>query len=196
MTVTAIVLAAGQGSRFRAEAGADQDKLLVDCVGLDGVVRPVIEQVLMNLPERVFKRVLVTSPDRLEVIQLGAAYGCEVLLLNSAGMGDSIAAAVTASESADGWLVVLGDMPFIRSSSIERVIDALEEGGISVPVSAGEYGHPVAFDRAFGPGLMALVGDRGARPLFARASVREVLVQDSGVLWDVDLPSRLNFIPQ
>lgn len=196
MTVTAIVLAAGQGSRFRAEAGADQDKLLVDCVGLDGVVRPVIEQVLMNLPERVFKRVLVTSPDRLEVIQLGAAYGCEVLLLNSAGMGDSIAAAVTASESTDGWLVVLGDMPFIRSSSIERVIDALEEGGISVPVSAGEYGHPVAFDRAFGPGLMALVGDRGARPLFARASVREVLVQDSGVLWDVDLPSRLNFIPQ
>ncbi|QXQ17545.1 nucleotidyltransferase family protein [Pseudomonas tolaasii] len=196
MTVTAIVLAAGQGSRFRAEAGADQDKLLVDCVGPDGVVRPVIEQVLMNLPERVFKRVLVTSPDRLEVIQLGAAYGCEVLLLNSAGMGDSIAAAVTASESADGWLVVLGDMPFIRSSSIERVIDALEEGGISVPVSAGEYGHPVAFDRAFGPGLMALVGDRGARSLFARASVREVLVQDSGVLWDVDLPSRLNFIPQ
>jgi len=196
VTVTAIVLAAGQGSRFRAEAGADQDKLLADCVGLDGVVRPVIEQVLMNLPERVFKRVLVTSPDRLEVIQLGAAYGCEVLLLNSAGMGDSIAAAVTASESADGWLVVLGDMPFIRSSSIERVIDALEEGGISVPVSAGEYGPPVAFDRAFGPGLMALVGDRGARPLFARASVREVLVQDSGVLWDVDLPSRLNFIPQ
>ncbi|MGY2165479.1 nucleotidyltransferase family protein [Pseudomonas tolaasii] len=196
MTVTAIVLAAGQGSRFRAEAGADQDKLLADCVGLDGVVRPVIEQVLMNLPERVFKRVLVTSPDRLEVIQLGAAYGCEVLLLNSAGMGDSIAAAVAASESADGWLIVLGDMPFIRSSSIERVIDALEEGGISVPVSAGECGHPVAFDRAFGPGLMALVGDRGARPLFARASVREVLVQDSGVLWDVDLPSRLNFIPQ
>ena len=138
MTVTAIVLAAGQGSRFRAEAGADQDKLLADCVGLDGVVRPVIEQVLMNLPERVFKRVLVTSPDRLEVIQLGAAYGCEVLLLNSAGMGDSIAAAVAASESADGWLIVLGDMPFIRSSSIERVIDALEEGGISVPVSAGE----------------------------------------------------------
>ena len=196
MTVTAIVLAAGQGSRFRAEAGADQDKLLVDCVGLDGVVRPVIEQVLMNLPERVFKRVLVTSPDRLEVIQLGAAYGCEVLLLNSAGMGDSIAAAVAASESADGWLVVLGDMPFIRTSSIERVIDALEEGGISVPVSAGEYGHPVAFDRVFGPGLMALVGDRGARPLFARASVREVLVQDPGVLWDVDLLSRLNFIPQ
>ncbi|MEA9991680.1 nucleotidyltransferase family protein [Pseudomonas sp. RTS1] len=193
MTVTAIVLAAGQGSRFRAEAGADQDKLLAACVGLDGVRRPVIEQVLRNLPERVVTRWLVTSPERGEVIRLAEAYGCQVVLLDSSGMGDSIAAAVKASGAADGWLVVLGDMPFIQSSSIERVIDALEEGAISVPVQAGEYGHPVAFDRAFGPGLLALVGDRGARSLFADAALREVPVLDPGVLWDVDTPRLLSF---
>ncbi|MBK3434451.1 MULTISPECIES: nucleotidyltransferase family protein [unclassified Pseudomonas] len=193
MTVTAIVLAAGQGSRFRAEAGADQDKLLAACVGLDGVSRPVIEQVLRNLPERVVTRWLVTSPERGEVIRLAEAYGCQVVLLDSSGMGDSIAAAVKASGAADGWLVVLGDMPFIQSSSIERVIDALEEGAISVPVQAGEYGHPVAFDRAFGPGLLALVGDRGARSLFADAALREVPVLDPGVLWDVDTPRLLGF---
>ena len=97
MTVTAIVLAAGQGSRFRAEAGADQDKLLAACVGLDGVSRPVIEQVLRNLPERVVTRWLVTSPERGEVIRLAEAYGCQVVQLDSSGMGDSIAAAVKAS---------------------------------------------------------------------------------------------------
>ena len=193
MTVTAIVLAAGQGSRFRAEAGADHDKLLAACVGLDGVSRPVIEQVLRNLPERVVTRWLVTSPERGEVIRLAEAYGCQVVLLDSSGMGDSIAVAVKASGAADGWLVVLGDMPFIQSSSIERVIDALEEGAISVPVQAGEYGHPVAFDRAFGPGLLALVGDRGARSLFADAALREVPVLDPGVLWDVDTPRLLSF---
>ncbi|MBD8558899.1 molybdopterin-guanine dinucleotide biosynthesis protein MobA [Pseudomonas lactis] len=193
MTVTAIVLAAGQGSRFRAEAGADQDKLLAACVGLDGVSRPVIEQVLRNLPRCVVERWLVTSPERGEVIRLAEAYGCQVVLLDSSGMGDSIAAAVKASGAADGWLVVLGDMPFIQSSSIERVIDALEEGAISVPVQAGEYGHPVAFDRAFGPGLLALVGDRGARSLFADAALREVPVLDPGVLWDVDTPRLLSF---
>ncbi len=48
--MTAIVLAAGQGSRFRAEAGADQDKLLALLQVRDGVTRPVIEQVLLNLP--------------------------------------------------------------------------------------------------------------------------------------------------
>ncbi len=191
--MTAIVLAAGQGSRFRAEAGADQDKLLAACVGLDGVSRPVIEQVLRNLPERVVTRWLVTSPERGEVIRLAEAYGCQVVLLDSSGMGDSIAAAVKASGAADGWLVVLGDMPFIQSSSIERVIDALEEGAISVPVQAGEYGHPVAFDRAFGPGLLALVGDRGARSLFADAALREVPALDPGVLWDVDTPRLLSF---
>ncbi|PQZ84668.1 MULTISPECIES: NTP transferase domain-containing protein [Pseudomonas] len=193
MTVTAIVLAAGQGSRFRAEAGADQDKLWVDCVGLDGVVRPVIEQVLVNLPECVVKRWVVTSPDRTDVVRLAEAYGCEVLLLRSTGMGESIAAAVAASGPADGWLVVLGDMPFIRPSSIERVIDGLGQGSISVPVQEGRYGHPVAFGQAFGPGLMALTGDRGAKPLFAQATVHEVLVKDPGVLWDVDLPHSLNF---
>lgn len=193
MNVAAIVLAAGQGSRFRAEAGADQDKLLAECVGHDGVARPVIEQVLRNLPERVQRRWLVTSPERTEVIRLAQAYGCEVVMLCSAGMGDSIAAAVAATGPADGWLVVLGDMPFIRSSSIERVIEGLEEGGISVPVQEGQYGHPVAFAQAFGAGLMALTGDRGARPLFDQAVVREVVVDDPGVLWDIDLPHSLDF---
>ncbi|SFI03390.1 MULTISPECIES: NTP transferase domain-containing protein [unclassified Pseudomonas] len=194
MSITAIVLAAGQGSRFRAEAGADQDKLLADCVGLDGVVRPVIEQVLKNLPSAVADRWVVTSADRPEVIRLAEIYGCKVLLLRSAGMGDSIAAAVAASASANGWLVVLGDMPFIQSSSIERVIAGLEEGGISVPVQDGHYGHPVAFGRAFGPGLMALTGDRGAKPLFAQAAVREVAVDDPGVSWDVDVPALLHYL--
>ena len=193
MNVTAIVLAAGQGSRFRAEAGADQDKLLADCVGRDGVTRPVVEQVLMNLPQRVVNRWLVTAPGRTEVIRLAQAYGCQVLLLHSTGMGDSIAAAVAASSSADGWLVVLGDMPFIQSSSIEGVIEAVAVDAISVPVHAGEYGHPVAFGRDFGPHLMALTGDRGARPLFAQATVHEVDVADPGIFWDVDVPQLLQY---
>nr|WP_178114990.1 NTP transferase domain-containing protein [Pseudomonas sp. SWRI 103] len=188
-------MAAGQGSRFRAAAGADRDKLLADCAGLDGMIRPVIEQVLVNLPVRIARRWVVTSPERTEVIRLAKAYGCEVLLLRSAGLGESIAAAVAASGSADGWLVVLGDMPFIQPSSIERVIDGLEDGGISVPVQEGRYGHPVAFGRAFGSGLMGLTGDRGARPLFAKAAVTQVQVNDPGVLWDVDLPRSLNFAP-
>ncbi|MCK9818011.1 nucleotidyltransferase family protein [Pseudomonas sp. MAFF 302046] len=191
MSVTAIVLAAGQGSRFRALA--DQDKLLAPCVGRDGVTRKVIEQVLVSLPASIQQRWVVTTPDRTEVIRLAGVYGCEVLLLQSAGMGDSIAAAVTACAGAHGWLMLLGDMPFILPSSIEQVVDELVADGISVPVHRGQFGHPVGFGSSFGPALMALSGDRGAKPLFAEAPVREVRVDDPGVLWDVDVPERLDF---
>ncbi len=191
--VGAIILAAGQGSRYRQVAGADQDKLLAMCEGRDGIVRPVIEQVLCSLPSAVEARLLVTTPDRPEVARLAQAYGCQVLLLVSAGMGDSLAAAIAACPTLDGWLVVLGDMPFILPSSIERIVEGLEVGTISVPVQGGEFGHPVGFGRSYGTALMALSGDRGARPLFASANVVEVAVEDPGVLWDVDVPEALIF---
>ncbi|MNQ68051.1 Bifunctional protein GlmU [compost metagenome] len=191
--VGAIILAAGQGSRYRQVAGADQDKLLALCQGRDGVVRPVIEQTLRNVPACVGRRVLVTTPDRPEVARLARAYGCEVLLLASAGMGDSLAAAVAVCPALEGWLVVLGDMPFILPSSIERIVDGVAVDTISVPVQGGEFGHPVGFGRAFGKALMALSGDRGAKPLFASAKVVEVVVEDPGVLWDVDVPGALVF---
>ncbi|MEX5685296.1 nucleotidyltransferase family protein [Pseudomonas silesiensis] len=188
-----IVLAAGQGSRFREVAGAGKDKLLADCAGRDGAVHSVIEQVLANLPANLEKRVLVTTVDRPQVIRMAQAYGCEIVLIESTGMGDSIAAGVAACPQLGGWLIVLGDMPFILASSIERVVAGIADDSVSVPVQDGAYGHPVGFGRTFGPGLMALSGDQGAKPLFAQARVVEVAVDDPGVLWDVDVPEALVF---
>jgi molybdenum cofactor cytidylyltransferase len=188
-----IVLAAGQGTRFRQVAGADRDKLLADCTGRDGAVRSVIEQVLVSLPATLAKRVLVTTADRPQVARMAQAYGFEIVLVESSGMGDSIAAGVAACPQLGGWLIVLGDMPFILPSTVEQVLAGIAEDGISVPVINGEYGHPVGFGRTFGPGLKALSGDRGAKPLFASARVVEVAVEDAGVLWDVDVPEALVF---
>jgi molybdenum cofactor cytidylyltransferase len=84
-------------------------------------------------------------------------------------------------------------MPFILPSSIEHVVAQIADDCISVPVQDGEYGHPVGFGRSFGSGLMALSGDRGAKPLFAQGRVVEVTVDDPGVLWDVDVPEKLIF---
>jgi len=197
-SLCAVVLAAGQGRRYREVAGADQDKLLAPCLGRDGVVRPVLEHVLLSLQVLVAKgatdnTVLLTRPERLEVIELGHRYGCQVELLDSAGMGDSIAAAVAAQPEHRGWLILLGDMPFILPSTLERVIESLDDSGISVPVHTGEYGHPVAFGRRYCLALMALAGERGAKRLFQPENVRQVPVDDPGVLWDVDTPTALVF---
>ena len=193
-SIGVIVLAAGQGSRFRQVAGADKDKLLADCPGRDGAVRSVIEHVLRNLPPALDKRVLVTTADRPQVIRMAQAYGCEIVLIESFGMGDSIAAGVAECAQLDGWLMVLGDMPFILPSSVEQVLVGISHDSISVPVQNGEYGHPVGFGRDFAAGLMALSGDRGAKPLFAQGRVVEVAVDDPGVLWDVDVPEKLTFL--
>lgn len=193
-SIGVIVLAAGQGSRFRQVAGDDKDKLLVDCTARDGItVHSMIEQVLVNLPAALEKRVLVTTADRPQVIRMAQAYGCEIVRIESTGLGDSIAAGVAACSHLDGWLIMLGDMPFILPASIEQVVAAIADDAVSVPVHEGQYGHPVGFGRSFGPGLMALTGDQGARSLFAQARVVEVAVEDPGVLWDVDTPEGLVF---
>jgi len=192
-SIGVIVLAAGEGRRFRDVAGADKDKLLADCTGRDGAVRSVIEQVLLSLPASLDKRVLVTTEARPQAMRMAQAYGCDIVSIESSGMGDSIAAGVAACADLDGWLIVLGDMPFILPSSIERVAAAMADDAVSVPVQGREYGHPVGFGRSFGPQLQALSGDRGARPLFKRGRVIEVVVDDPGVLWDIDVPSALVF---
>ena len=137
-TIGVIVLAAGEGSRFRKVAGADKDKLLADCTGRDGAVRSVIEQVLVNLPASLDKRVLVTTEERPQAMRMAQAYGCEVVTIGTTGMGDSIAAGIATCPQADGWLIVLGDMPFILPSSIEQVVAAMADDAVSVPVQDGE----------------------------------------------------------
>ena len=192
-SIAVIVLAAGEGSRFRQVAGADKDKLLADCTGRDGAVRSVIEQVLLNLPGSLDRRVLVTTEARPQAMRMAQAYGCDVVSIESTGMGDSIAAGVAACPDADGWLIVLGDMPFILPSSIGLVVASIADDAVSVPVQEGEFGHPVGFGRSFGLGLQALSGDRGARPLFKQGRVVEIAVDDPGVLWDIDVPEALVF---
>lgn len=187
----AIILAAGQGSRFRAGAGFDQDKLLALCCGLTGDERPVLEHVLMNLGNRLGRRLVITRPRNTTVIAMARAYGCEVLLLDSTGMGDSLAAAVTASADASGWLVMLGDMPFIASATLDAVINAMTEESIAVATGEAGYGHPVGFGRGFGVSLQALQGDQGARRLFNTERVTEVPVMDPGIYRDIDVPAHL-----
>jgi molybdenum cofactor cytidylyltransferase len=192
-TLCAIVLAAGQGTRYREVAGAHRNKLLAQCVGRDGIERCVIEQVLVNLSVQVDKVVLLTRPQYSCVAELGLRHGCEVVVLESPGMGDSIAAAVSAEPGHRGWLIVLGDMPFIHPDTLKRVADSVRPDMISVPVYQGQYGHPVAFGRGFASSLMGLAGEKGAKRLFNGAHVNEVRVDDPGVLWDVDVPSALVF---
>lgn len=188
-TVVAVILAAGQGRRFREVAGAHSNKLLARCVNDDGLEAAVLTHTLKALEGRVARRIVVTRPEAQAVIAL--AQGCEVVLLDSAGMGDSLSAGVAASAQAGGWLIVLGDMPFIQPTTIDRVLAAMTADHVSVPVGPQGYGHPVGFAASFGAALRALQGDQGARRLMHGCTVVEVPVNDPGIYQDVDVPQAL-----
>jgi molybdenum cofactor cytidylyltransferase len=109
-------------------------------------------------------------------------------------MGASLACAVRAAGAADGYLVALGDMPFVRPSTIGAVRDALAGGALlAAPYWRAKRGHPVGFAGSFRPELEALSGDEGARRLLDAHAARlvKVPVGDPGAIRDIDKPSDL-----
>jgi molybdenum cofactor cytidylyltransferase len=112
------------------------------------------------------------------------------------GMGASLAAAVAATDRADGWIVALGDMPLIAPATIAAVRRALEDGAlIAAPASArtGERGHPVGFAAALRAELLALAADVGARAIVERhrGELRLLPTDDAGIFVDLDTPEQL-----
>ena len=110
------------------------------------------------------------------------------------GMGVSLAEGVAAAPEASGYVVALADMPWIETSTIARVVQALAQGAaIVAPVYRGERGHPVGFASRYRAELLALRGDEGARAILAahRSALTLIEVEDRGVVRDVDTPDDL-----
>jgi len=113
------------------------------------------------------------------------------------GMGASLACAVraiTAAGGADAYVVALADMPFIRSSTIAAVRDALASGApLAAPYFRAHRGHPVGISAQFRQELEALKGDEGARRIISanEKSLLKIPVGDPGVLRDIDTPGDL-----
>ena len=112
-----------------------------------------------------------------------------------AGMGNSLSRAIQASKGADGWIISLADMPWIKSETLRLVIASVYGGApVTAPVYHGKRGHPVGFNKRFRDELLALDGDTGARTLLcAHAELIQLIdVDDPGILHDVDTLDDLN----
>lgn len=187
MNVVAILLAAGSAKRFGS------DKLLHP---LPHEV-PIAIQAARHLKIVFEANVLaVVRPEATELSGLLRKEGCQVVVCENAaeGMGASLACAVQAVPDAGGFVIALADMPFIRSSTIAAVRDALAAGApLVAPYFRARRGHPVGIGAKFRTELEALRGDEGAKKIVAanEASLQKIPVGDPGVLRDIDTPRDL-----
>ncbi|MEJ2618653.1 MAG: nucleotidyltransferase family protein [Candidatus Thiodiazotropha sp.] len=181
-----ILLAAGSSRRFGA------NKLLQPMAGGE----PMAVMAARHLMGVVPRGVAVVRADDTELSAALTELGFRVVVnrQSESGMGDSLAMAVRASIDAGGWLVALGDMPWIMPQTIAQLVKRLEQGASLVaPMYRGQRGHPVGFTARWGKQLVDLSGDRGARQLLIDYSNELELLptDDAGVLQDVDCPEQL-----
>lgn len=182
-SLTGILLAAGLSKRF----------------GSNKLLQPLSDQIPMVVQAaRKLKAVLpeslaVVGPDDPHTAELLWAEGLQIVInpQPEAGMGHSLACAIRASHEAPGWLITLGDMPWLDKQTIRTLADALRRPrDIIAPLYGDRRGHPVGFGHAYIRELLALEGDSGARSILNanRQHLTLLPVSDPGVLRDVDYP--------
>lgn len=187
--IQGLLLAAGAGQRY----GGDK---LLQARWCD---RPIVEHALRNLLAAVAEVVVVVAAEDDALARLVRARGARTVCNDDPGrgMGSSIAVGVAASSAADGWLIALADMPWVRPETMRRVAGAVAAGAaIAAPYYQGRRGHPVGFGAGLGPRLHSLDGETGARGLLQGTDpVTRIEVDDPGVVLDVDRPADLDCAP-
>jgi molybdenum cofactor cytidylyltransferase len=188
-----LLLAAGRGRRF--DASGLQDKLLQSVGGS----APVAAQACSRLRAGTDAVLAVVRPDAPGALHqaLGQAQAKVVVCPQAdQGMGHSLAHAMRCAR--DLWpalqavLVMPADMPWVAESSVKTLAATVLEHpeAIIVPVTAaGHRGHPVAFPAQHFSAIETMQGDEGARSLLARHPVHRIVLDDPGIVRDIDTPA-------
>lgn len=188
--VAGIVLAAGAGSRFDPQGL--RYKLAERLPDGRPVVRAACEAMLGAVDT-----LLVVCGDRVEAVRAaldGLPLAVAVCPEAGRGMGATLKHGIAATRPAVGWLVGLGDMPFVQPEAAAAVARALRAGAVMArPRHAGMAGHPVGFSSGLRAELLALDDDRGAAPLLRRLAQQVCWIEAAhdGVLRDIDVPADL-----
>jgi len=186
--VVAVVLAAGLSSRM------GRPKPLVSLGG-----RTLLERTLRILRETEVGRIVVVLGSHADEVRRAVDLEGTLVVENphfADGMSGSLRAGLAAlPRGASHVLTVLADQPFVAPSSIDRLIAAARagDGRIYLPTFRGVAGNPVLFDASLVAEAETIEGDQGCRAMFPghAAELREVPVDDPGILVDVDTPQEL-----
>ncbi|RLE20986.1 MAG: hypothetical protein DRJ50_09890 [Actinobacteria bacterium] len=188
---SAIVLAAGSSTRM-----GQNNKLLEHIENL-----PILHRVLdATTMSAVQQCVVVTGFEAERVHESIRGYNTEIIFNpeHTQGMSTSLRAGLTSlTLDTDAALIVLGDMPDIKSDSINQLIQSFNPAQgreICIPVYKGKRGNPVLWSRRFFPDLCSVTGDIGGRCLFEGFSeyIHKCPIADQSIHVDINTTDQLN----
>jgi molybdenum cofactor cytidylyltransferase len=186
--IGAIVLAAGMSSRMGA------NKLLQEWRGKP-LLRWTVEAAFASEAKPV---IVVTGHDATNTE--AALRGLDVIIVRNPAYRDGLSTSLNCGlaslpDSADGALIMLGDMPEVSANVLNRMIAAFsppDGRSICVAVHQGKRGNPVLWSRAFFGEMAGMTGDTGAKSLLAANEEQLCEIETgAGILRDVDTPEAL-----
>jgi molybdenum cofactor cytidylyltransferase len=176
VTLVAVVLAAGAGTRFGG------GKLSAPFHG-----EPLVHHAIRAARAAPVERVIVVCSPDLAIGDWRGAPPVEALRVASDALSVSLKAGIAAAREADGAFIFLGDMPLVPHSIAPPLAAALGECFAAVPREGGKNGHPVLLSRRAFSEIAGLSGDEGAGKLLkARSDIAFVDSGTDAIHLDVD----------
>lgn len=183
--IWAIILAAGSSTRMKKQ------KLLLPFKG-----KTIIETVIENAVSTVGKNVMVVLGSNRKEISEKIEHFKVKRCVNKNYLNGMLSSAICGiqalPETAEAFLIFLGDQPQIPSSVSKLIIEAWEKSGknIIVPVYQNRRGHPVLIETRFIPEIEQLDQNRGLKQLLEKypEEVFEVSCSSPEILRDIDTP--------
>jgi molybdenum cofactor cytidylyltransferase len=179
----AIILAAGDSTRFGSpkQVARWQGQTFIERaidVALASPARPVIVVLGAEV-----ERSMAALGDRPVEVVINEAW--------AAGQSSSMKAGLAALPPHTGSAIfMLVDQPRLQPQTLTALIQCHRQTLAPVvwPEFEGHRGNPILFDRALFAELRQISGDTGGRPLLKvyQNQAEQVLVQDQGILMDVD----------
>lgn len=178
--IAGVILAAGASSRM------GEPKALLEYQGETFLHRLAITMA------QVCGRVVVVLGYTADLVRTAVPPGAETTV-NPAperGMLSSLQCGLRAVGDSQAVLFLPVDYAGLRSETLTRIADEAGTAEIVVPVFEERHGHPVCISRAIVAELLALPSNAQARDVIRRhrGSTRYIVVDDAGVVNDVDTP--------
>jgi molybdenum cofactor cytidylyltransferase len=161
----------------------------------------VLQHVVASLRDGGADVVLVViGPHLQELVLLAESAGAVSLLLTvpTADMRETLQAGLRWLDerhhprAEDSWLLAPGDCPAFAAATVGKLLAIAATDAhspILIPAVGGRRGHPTLFPWKHAAEILRIAPGSGVDSFVRRQTVREVMVDDPGILCDLDTPA-------